>query len=258
MMREKRSSLRLLALRIRACDAHHHSHCAQALPARIARRHHRRPHNTDHVLICMSVCLSHMAPRRPTSTAAAAAVPASRLGRPRRSQVVVEEVKVVEPELEEEPIVTIAEEDDAAEDMILLSAGVSEAALDAAETADVPMDADAAAEGDKKVQNAKARLAKRNKSSKEPRGVVFVGHIPFGFFEKQMRSFFSQFGAVTRLRLSRNKKTGRPKNYAFVEFLYEDVAKIVAETMDKYLMSGRMLKCTRGRALVVGRPLTPL
>lgn len=51
-----------------------------------------------------------------------------------------------------------------------------------------------------------------------------------------MRGFFSQFGEVTRLKLSRNKKTGASKHYAFVEFKFPAVAKIVAETMNNYLM----------------------
>lgn len=58
-----------------------------------------------------------------------------------------------------------------------------------------------------------------------------------------MRAYFSQFGEITRLRLSRNRLTGRSKHYAFVEFSSTTVAKIVAETMDNYLMYGHILKC---------------
>jgi nucleolar protein 15 len=58
-----------------------------------------------------------------------------------------------------------------------------------------------------------------------------------------MRSYFSQFGTVTRLRLSRNKKTGKSKHYAFIEFSDEEVSKIVAETMNNYLLFGHILKC---------------
>ena len=58
-----------------------------------------------------------------------------------------------------------------------------------------------------------------------------------------MRAYFSQFGDITRLRLSRNRITGRSKHYAFVEFSSAAVAKIVAETMDNYLMYGHILKC---------------
>lgn len=58
-----------------------------------------------------------------------------------------------------------------------------------------------------------------------------------------MRAYFSQFGEITRLRLSRNRITGRSKHYAFIEFNSITVAKIVAETMDNYLMYGHILKC---------------
>lgn len=58
-----------------------------------------------------------------------------------------------------------------------------------------------------------------------------------------MRAYFTQFGDITRLRLSRNRITGRSKHYAFVEFSSAAVAKIVAETMDNYLMYGHILKC---------------
>lgn len=58
-----------------------------------------------------------------------------------------------------------------------------------------------------------------------------------------MRAYFSQFGEITRLRLSRNRITGRSKHYAFVEFSSVSVAKIVAATMDNYLMYGHILKC---------------
>ncbi len=48
--------------------------------------------------------------------------------------------------------------------------------------------------------------------------------------------FFSQFGRVTKVRVSRNKKTGKAKHYAFLEFQLPDVAAIAAEAMDGYMM----------------------
>ena len=38
------------------------------------------------------------------------------------------------------------------------------------------------------------------------RGCIYLGSIPRGFEEPEMKRFFSQFGTVTRLRLSRNPK----------------------------------------------------
>lgn len=99
-------------------------------------------------------------------------------------------------------------------------------------------------------------------------GTIYLGRIPKGFYEDEMRSYFSQFGEVTRLRLSRNKKvtsivlqhivcpacsltlmlappkqTGASKHYAFIEFKYASVAQIVQETMDNYLLLGHILVC---------------
>jgi nucleolar protein 15 len=75
------------------------------------------------------------------------------------------------------------------------------------------------------------------------RGVVYVGHIPFGFYERPMRDFFSQFGTVTRLRLSRSRRTGRSRGYAFIELQFRKVAELVVGAMNNYLLFDRTLKC---------------
>ena len=38
------------------------------------------------------------------------------------------------------------------------------------------------------------------------RGVIYVGHLPHGFYESQLKDYFSQFGTVTKVHVSRNKK----------------------------------------------------
>ncbi|KAJ8096721.1 hypothetical protein POJ06DRAFT_297691 [Lipomyces tetrasporus] len=85
---------------------------------------------------------------------------------------------------------------------------------------------------------------KKSKSSdnEEKPGVLYIGRIPHGFYESQMRRYFSQFGDILRLRLSRNKKTGASKHYAFIEFASSEVAQIVADTMNNYLLYGHILK----------------
>jgi len=108
--------------------------------------------------------------------------------------------------------------------------------------------------------NKKLKLANKQGEGVES-GVVYVGYvrlehyqslqvliwmasrIPHGFYEHEMRAYFSQFGDIRRLRLSRNRKTGQSKHYAFLEFASSDVAKIVADTMNNYLMFGHILKC---------------
>lgn len=91
------------------------------------------------------------------------------------------------------------------------------------------------AEDDKKIKTS-------SYAYKKNRGVVYLSHIPHGFYEKQMREFFSQFGTVTNLRLGRSKKSGKSRGFAFVEFKYSEVAKVVAETMNNYLMFNKIIK----------------
>ncbi|KAM5324726.1 MKI67 FHA domain-interacting nucleolar phosphoprotein isoform 2-T2 [Glossophaga mutica] len=97
----------------------------------------------------------------------------------------------------------------------------------------------------KEVAQVRRRATKQQKQENEKLtpGVIYVGHLPPALYETQIRAYFSQFGTVTRFRLSRSKKTGNSKGYAFVEFESEDVAKIVAETMNNYLFGERLLKC---------------
>ncbi|KAJ8036069.1 MKI67 FHA domain-interacting nucleolar phosphoprotein-like [Holothuria leucospilota] len=74
-------------------------------------------------------------------------------------------------------------------------------------------------------------------------GVVFLKNFPHAFAEAPMKKFFSQFGRIKRLRISRNKKTGYSKGFAYIEFEFAEVAKIVAETMNNYLMFRQIMKC---------------
>ena len=97
---------------------------------------------------------------------------------------------------------------------------------------------------DSAIETAQERLkGATNRALPEPResSIIYLGHVPHGFYEEQMNSFFSQFGTVKRLRLSRNKKTGRSKHYAFIEMESGEVASIVAETMNNYFLCGQKL-----------------
>jgi nucleolar protein 15 len=94
----------------------------------------------------------------------------------------------------------------------------------------------------KKAKNKLAKLAAQKSVSAGP-GTVYLGRIPHGFYEHEMRQYFKQFGDITQLRLSRNRKTGNSKHYAFIQFASADVAEIVSKTMDSYLLFKHILKC---------------
>ncbi|XP_065333464.1 MKI67 FHA domain-interacting nucleolar phosphoprotein-like [Cloeon dipterum] len=95
----------------------------------------------------------------------------------------------------------------------------------------------------KLIKVGKVKVPKSN-DEKQDSGVVLLEHIPHGFYEKQMELFFGQFGKVTNLKLYRSKKSGRSLGYAFIEFKMKEIAAIVAETMNNYLMFTKLLKAS--------------
>ncbi|GKB21950.1 uncharacterized RNA-binding protein-like protein [Tanacetum coccineum] len=72
--------------------------------------------------------------------------------------------------------------------------------------------------------------------------VLYIGRIPHGFYENEMEAFFKQFGEIRRIRIARNKKTGKSKHFGFLQFASPEVAKIVAETMHNYLLFEHLLQ----------------
>ena len=84
-----------------------------------------------------------------------------------------------------------------------------------------------------------------------------------GFEEREITVFLNQFGNVKRCRVSRSKKTGRSRGYAFVDFADHEVAKIVAETMSGYFLLEKRLVChllpmDKVHELMFARPKRPV
>lgn len=102
------------------------------------------------------------------------------------------------------------------------------------------------ADGEQKTAKASrtsTRFAALGKEEKSETGLVYVGHLPYGFVEEGLKQYFEQYGDVLRVKLMRSKKTARSKGYCFIEFKEPEVAKIAAQSMNGYLMYGRPLVC---------------
>ncbi|QIW97402.1 hypothetical protein AMS68_002920 [Peltaster fructicola] len=162
---------------------------------------------------------------------------------------------------EPEPIETLEEKlvesDDEQENGAALTADQTEALLAGFSSSDeddedegIPIDKLPKAPVDKtlalKAAEVAGELTTANEvDSESTPGVIYIGRLPHGFFEHQMRAYFSQFGKITHLRLARSRKTARSQHYAFIEFASAAVADIVAKTMDKYLMFNHILQVRR-------------
>ncbi|KAL2829604.1 hypothetical protein BJY01DRAFT_123493 [Aspergillus pseudoustus] len=167
--------------------------------------------------------------------------------KPAKAGKKAKKLEIVPSDSEDEGVsLNAAESDDEEDDQTTALIRGFESSGDEDESADEGLDPDAPIPkipDSKKAKRKILKLQKQNKSEAPGQpGAIYVGRIPHGFYEHQMRSYFAQFGEITRLRLSRNRITGRSKHYAFIEFASESVAKIVAATMDNYLMYGHILK----------------
>jgi nucleolar protein 15 len=85
------------------------------------------------------------------------------------------------------------------------------------------------------------KIAKKSKKVVQ-NGVVYIGHLPHGFYEVQLVEFFSQFGKVRRARVSRTKK-GHSRHFGYLQFEDPDVAPIAVGAMNGYLMFNHVLRC---------------
>ena len=99
-------------------------------------------------------------------------------------------------------------------------------------------------EGEPKKNRLVRRFNKLRLKGENPgKGIVYIGHLPKGFEEGELRKFFEQFGKINKLRVSRSKKTGRTRGYAFLEFSKKDVAEIAVNTMDGYMLFHKKIEC---------------
>ncbi|KAI9229537.1 MAG: hypothetical protein DHS80DRAFT_22300 [Piptocephalis tieghemiana] len=75
---------------------------------------------------------------------------------------------------------------------------------------------------------------------------VYVGSIPFGVGEGELRPIFEQYGAVRGVTMTVDGQTGRHKGFAFVEYEAPEAAGIAVKEMVGLSVGGRTLR--------VGRP----
>ena len=93
--------------------------------------------------------------------------------------------------------------------------------------------------------------SKSDKKKKQPvdkpptnmSSVIYMGHLPDAFEEGEITRFLLQFGDVSRMKLSRAKKSGKSKGYCFVDLSTNETATIVAEFLNGYFLMDRRLVC---------------
>jgi RNA recognition motif-containing protein len=81
---------------------------------------------------------------------------------------------------------------------------------------------------------------------------LFVGNMPYGATEADLRSHFSQVGQPSQVVLPVDRETGRPRGFAFVEFQDRAVAEQAISKFNQQPFMGRPLSVSEARPREAG------
>lgn len=70
---------------------------------------------------------------------------------------------------------------------------------------------------------------------------IFVAKLDFNTTDEQLRSLFEQHGKVNRVTIAKDRETGKPRGFAFVEMFNEAEADSAIEALDNATVNGRQI-----------------
>ena len=81
---------------------------------------------------------------------------------------------------------------------------------------------------------------------------LFVGNMPYGATEADLRTHFSQVGPPSQIVLPVDRDTGRPRGFAFVEFQDRGMAEQAIQRFNQQPFMGRPLSVSEARPREAG------
>jgi RNA recognition motif-containing protein len=76
---------------------------------------------------------------------------------------------------------------------------------------------------------------------------IYVGNLPYGATEAELKTAFSAFGEVNSVNLISDKYTGQSKGFAFVEMADNASADAAIKGLNETSMGGRNLKVNQAK-----------
>ncbi|NTU97743.1 MAG: RNA-binding protein [Chlorobiaceae bacterium] len=76
---------------------------------------------------------------------------------------------------------------------------------------------------------------------------IYVGNLPYGVTEDDLRSAFSQFGQVDSANIITDKFSGRSKGFGFVDMPSDSDGREAIEAMNDKDFKGRTIKVNEAR-----------
>ncbi len=76
---------------------------------------------------------------------------------------------------------------------------------------------------------------------------IYVGNLDFGTTEDELRSLFEAYGQIERITLVRDRATGQPRGFAFVEMVNDGEAEKAIQAVNGTELRGRALNISEAR-----------
>ena len=71
---------------------------------------------------------------------------------------------------------------------------------------------------------------------------IYVGNIPYNLSESQMEELFAQYGAITSVKIIKDRYSGQSKGFGFVEMDKQNEADAAIQELNGKEVSGRNIK----------------
>ncbi len=76
---------------------------------------------------------------------------------------------------------------------------------------------------------------------------IYVGNLEFGSTEDELRSLFEAYGQIERITLVRDRDTGQPRGFGFVEMVNDGEAEKAIQAVNGTELRGRVLNVSEAR-----------
>lgn len=76
---------------------------------------------------------------------------------------------------------------------------------------------------------------------------VYVGNLPFETTDSQLNELASAYGKPTSAQVAKDRDTGQPRGFGFVEFSNDEEAKAAINGLNGKEVNGRALKVNEAR-----------
>ena len=82
---------------------------------------------------------------------------------------------------------------------------------------------------------------------------LYVGNISRTSTEEQLRTLMSQFGSPSSVAIAKERSTGEPRGFGFVEFATDAEGKAAMAALDGKEFNGQVLKVNEARPQQAGK-----